>query len=201
MFPAALLTFEAGLVHHHFCYAVQPDFLIKLITRWSALYFYLHVACLVDHAQQVFIDHVEGNLSVALPVDKLERKPFIIKPLTVGACGTAALEGIHCCEYLRLRLLIPLRIGADKIVAAKPILAFDERRQKFHGCASAFGSRKLDQVGVQRTALPVTPAEDLMLCDIGALQQADIILDIRSEEHTSELQSRFDLVCRLLLEK
>src|SRR5438067_10776925 len=27
------------------------------------------------------------------------------------------------------------------------------------------------------------------------------IVDIRSEEHTSELQSRFDLVCRLLLEK
>src|SRR5699024_229812 len=26
-------------------------------------------------------------------------------------------------------------------------------------------------------------------------------MDIRSEEHTSELQSRFDLVCRLLLEK
>src|SRR5699024_11302598 len=26
-------------------------------------------------------------------------------------------------------------------------------------------------------------------------------LQIRSEEHTSELQSRFDLVCRLLLEK
>src|SRR5437868_13315385 len=26
-------------------------------------------------------------------------------------------------------------------------------------------------------------------------------LEIRSEEHTSELQSRFDLVCRLLLEK
>src|SRR5699024_8293723 len=28
-----------------------------------------------------------------------------------------------------------------------------------------------------------------------------IIIFIRSEEHTSELQSRFDLVCRLLLEK
>src|SRR5699024_11548108 len=27
------------------------------------------------------------------------------------------------------------------------------------------------------------------------------ILERRSEEHTSELQSRFDLVCRLLLEK
>src|SRR5699024_12420631 len=27
------------------------------------------------------------------------------------------------------------------------------------------------------------------------------VIDERSEEHTSELQSRFDLVCRLLLEK
>src|SRR5699024_11774743 len=27
------------------------------------------------------------------------------------------------------------------------------------------------------------------------------VCEIRSEEHTSELQSRFDLVCRLLLEK
>src|SRR5438067_5382856 len=29
----------------------------------------------------------------------------------------------------------------------------------------------------------------------------DVVVVIRSEEHTSELQSRFDLVCRLLLEK
>src|SRR5207249_10824810 len=30
----------------------------------------------------------------------------------------------------------------------------------------------------------------------------DLVVDLaRSEEHTSELQSRFDLVCRLLLEK
>src|SRR5699024_12127947 len=28
-----------------------------------------------------------------------------------------------------------------------------------------------------------------------------IVDDLRSEEHTSELQSRFDIVCRLLLEK
>src|SRR5437868_8657853 len=31
--------------------------------------------------------------------------------------------------------------------------------------------------------------------------QTWILISIRSEEHTSELQSRFDLVCRLLLEK
>src|SRR2546421_8166691 len=35
------------------------------------------------------------------------------------------------------------------------------------------------------------------LCGDGAVQAADG----RSEEHTSELQSRSDLVCRLLLEK
>src|SRR5207249_9299612 len=33
------------------------------------------------------------------------------------------------------------------------------------------------------------------------LSYADLDLSIRSEEHTSELLSRFDLVCRLLLEK
>src|SRR5699024_12784399 len=33
------------------------------------------------------------------------------------------------------------------------------------------------------------------------LYQEVTIHDVRSEEHTSELQSRFDLVCRLLLEK
>src|SRR5699024_12467551 len=33
------------------------------------------------------------------------------------------------------------------------------------------------------------------------LAQFSLDLSLRSEEHTSELQSRFDLVCRLLLEK
>src|SRR5699024_2823705 len=38
----------------------------------------------------------------------------------------------------------------------------------------------------------------LILC---AMRHADRATEIRSEEHTSELQSRFDLVCRLLLEQ
>src|SRR5699024_11981263 len=39
--------------------------------------------------------------------------------------------------------------------------------------------------------------------DLSAVREVDgeAFLDLRSEEHTSELQSRFDLVCRLLLEK
>src|SRR5699024_11963962 len=37
--------------------------------------------------------------------------------------------------------------------------------------------------------------------DIAHARQLAMYLCRRSEEHTSELQSRFDLVCRLLLEK
>src|SRR5699024_12026081 len=44
---------------------------------------------------------------------------------------------------------------------------------------------------------------DSMIEDIKLMKQHNInaVRTARSEEHTSELQSRFDLVCRLLLEK
>src|SRR5207249_9601069 len=42
-------------------------------------------------------------------------------------------------------------------------------------------------------------------CDFDHYLRRNLVFDtaevLRSEEHTSELQSRFDLVCRLLLEK
>src|SRR5207249_11102438 len=44
-----------------------------------------------------------------------------------------------------------------------------------------------------REPRPHRPAHD-------PARAAQIIVEERSEEHTSELQSRFDLVCRLLLE-
>src|SRR5437868_8918616 len=40
-----------------------------------------------------------------------------------------------------------------------------------------------------------------LLIALHARKSADARRSARSEEHTSELQSRFDLVCRLLLEK
>src|SRR5260221_5180205 len=33
------------------------------------------------------------------------------------------------------------------------------------------------------------------------IQSVNVVMELRSEEHTSELQSHSDLVCRLLLEK
>src|SRR5207249_8667496 len=44
-------------------------------------------------------------------------------------------------------------------------------------------------------------ALDLLGEITGGGRYAELLAHTRSEEHTSELQSRFDLVCRLLLEK
>src|SRR5690349_22550904 len=53
------------------------------------------------------------------------------------------------------------------------------------------------QVGQVLVGEPELVARQVVLrCEPGAEQQR-----VRSEEHTSELQSRRDLVCRLLLEK
>src|SRR5207249_7523955 len=48
-----------------------------------------------------------------------------------------------------------------------------------------------------RLALP----EGLVVKDAALVGSKRFVFNARSEEHTSELQSRFDLVCRLLLEK
>src|SRR5699024_12686356 len=53
-------------------------------------------------------------------------------------------------------------------------------------------------------ALPISMPGTVIktLCSPGdKVEKGDYLLITRSEEHTSELQSRFDLVCRLLLEK
>src|SRR5207249_6941895 len=50
---------------------------------------------------------------------------------------------------------------------------------------------------------PLDEAVDAVFEDesVGEIEDDDAADFARSEEHTSELQSRFDLVCRLLLEK
>src|SRR5206468_6084295 len=58
---------------------------------------------------------------------------------------------------------------------------------------------------VQTRVLPRTGAKPLVVSGMGLGVTAMVLLSHvtshRSEEHTSELQSRSDLVCRLLLEK
>src|SRR5438067_7204605 len=50
--------------------------------------------------------------------------------------------------------------------------------------------------------VPIGAADVVRLVDFAKRERLGlVVLGPRSEEHTSELQSRFDLVCRLLLEK
>src|SRR5207302_2337516 len=56
------------------------------------------------------------------------------------------------------------------------------------------------EVGPQAEVAPVGDAEDVSRRRLSVLSEEDLA-PCRSEEHTSELQSRENLVCRLLLEK
>src|SRR5437868_13003971 len=58
--------------------------------------------------------------------------------------------------------------------------------------------RSSDLIGVD---LRVSPTSTYEAPCAPKARSASYVLVGRSEEHTSELQSRFDLVCRLLLEK
>src|SRR5699024_11864078 len=82
---------------------------------------------------------------------------------------------------------------------ARPILGRNERRSS--AACIAVGPELLD-AGI-RFRKPVAVRDRLLGLERQGNAGAWIFLEIieRSEEHTSELQSRFDLVCRLLLEK
>src|SRR5260221_7394703 len=72
-----------------------------------------------------------------------------------------------------------------------------------------FRSKQIDVTITGTNDAPVITAQDLIgavteqVTPAGNLSDSGTIsfTDVRSEEHTSELQSHSDLVCRLLLEK
>src|SRR2546428_7524658 len=61
---------------------------------------------------------------------------------------------------------------------------------------SKLASYQADPFSTARTGVPGPPGDRMLPTAIETLARV-----VRSEEHTSELQSRSDLVCRLLLEK
>src|SRR5437868_12935799 len=74
----------------------------------------------------------------------------------------------------------------------------------FNWCAAhrdlhSFPTRRSSDLGRPRRAEPGLEPAGIAIAPLELGQRA--AHPVRSEEHTSELQSRFDLVCRLLLEK
>src|SRR2546428_3521084 len=77
---------------------------------------------------------------------------------------------------------------------------------------ASLGVAILGLVALDRLPVDLFPNINLPIINVGTIYTGAGVLDIektvtypmsrtRSEEHTSELQSRSDLVCRLLLEK
>src|SRR2546422_3308206 len=64
--------------------------------------------------------------------------------------------------------------------------------------ASCTGAHEIDRTDFSG---PLAPDEAELLAERLRLRGELVLQDERSEEHTSELQSRLHLVCRLLLEK
>src|SRR5262249_60893948 len=90
----------------------------------------------------------------------------------------------------------PTRRSSDLVRA--PI---DSRRLQ-RECLAADLDQPLvdDDSGAGRVGALVTLGVDRDLCEL-QLEPVDVLQRPRSEEHTSELQSLTNLVCRLLLEK
>src|SRR5699024_12542960 len=71
-----------------------------------------------------------------------------------------------------------------------------------HGGATAEGQLEmLEGYNITEESMGVPILSSMEVTQYDTLNGIPLYCDKRSEEHTSELQSRFDLVCRLLLEK
>src|SRR5438067_4249807 len=89
---------------------------------------------------------------------------------------------------------VPL-IAVLAAAASRPRLGLFRQRevdQAFDGIHGGYQYPHVRAGAQPPSRAPAPPGVTVVLHDV---------LIIRSEEHTSELQSRFDLVCRLLLEK
>src|SRR5699024_12112011 len=85
-------------------------------------------------------------------------------------------------------------IGANS--AANTLAGSPARRPKLANCSGASGMCSIGCKKSRELAGNCLVNEPNTRC-----HDASLRCWARSEEHTSELQSRFDLVCRLLLEK
>src|SRR5207249_11007180 len=89
----------------------------------------------------------------------------------------------------------------DPSLQGKPVVVGGQRHERGVVSAASYEARKF---GVH-SAMPLRTAAKLcpqaIFVDGHPDRYRDCSERVYSEEHTSELQSRFDLVCRLLLEK
>src|SRR5699024_11866078 len=93
------------------------------------------------------------------------------------------------------------------VTTAKSSMNAERRSPKYGDLTAA--TFKVLRIALTTKACRASPSMSSAIIKVGLLDSAIFSSsgrksgseEIRSEEHTSELQSRFDLVCRLLLDK
>src|SRR5699024_9343161 len=110
------------------------------------------------------------------------------------------IETLRATEILVNEGFIVLPYTSDDVVLAKRLEHVGAHAVM--PAAAPIGSG-LGIVNPYHLKLNIEQANVPIIVDAGIGSPIDCVraMEMRSEEHTSELQSRFDLVCRLLLEK
>src|SRR5699024_925261 len=89
-------------------------------------------------------------------------------------------------------------MGADDSIEGKISVQVEDAWQDYYQAAADRVKEKYPNAEIE--FINTSSFDHLDVLDQTDATNEDVA-DLRSEEHTSELQSRFDLVCRLLLEK
>src|SRR5207249_8138895 len=88
---------------------------------------------------------------------------------------------------------------------ALPICSMAQANESLRVAQARFSAGAGARLDVLQAEVAVASAEQALVQAQTGVRNAqanlNALINLRSEEHTSELQSRFDLVCRLLLEK
>src|SRR5437868_5336217 len=144
----------------------------------------LHVAIDPDAIKVAIATPHKFNTVIKLQVEGGAEKVVLFKSHEVDPVGGQMLHA----DFLEVRMDQDVLVNVPVVLTGKP--------------EGVTAGGILQQVA--RT-LPVQckPSDipEKIEVDVSALKIAESLHIKRSEEHTSELQSRFDLVCRLLLEK
>src|SRR5699024_4218312 len=165
--------------------------------------------------------HVEEEINANFEV------PFVIKPNSEGSTLglTIVNDKSQICEALKnakksdntatgeqsiecIEVTVPVK-GKKSNEMAPPIIEiiptndlYDYESKYTEGGREHIIPARLSDEMTHKVKESAVKAHHSLGCE--TYSRADFILtkdNVRSEEHTSELQSRFDLVCRLLLEK
>src|SRR2546427_13190343 len=113
---------------------------------------------------------------------------FLDIPPLSRAQGTVSLPGSKSISN-RVLLLAALSQGTTVV---HDLLDSDDTRVML---------RALQQLGCTVEPATITLGQPVRITGLGGVLPSGASAELRSEEHTSELQSQSNLVCRLLLEK